>query len=99
MRRYAIDDKTSHRAAKFCDHWRESERVSETHSSFGRYYRCRLFWSHNHFTNIQKKKKIKQTEPPEKDVVLEQKSPAGLNVLQDNSTISSIWIGRLGRRP
>ena len=33
------DEKTAHRAAKFCDNWRGSDRVGETHSSFGRYYR------------------------------------------------------------
>ena len=33
-RSYAIDEKTSHRAAKFCESWRGSDRVSEPHSSF-----------------------------------------------------------------
>ena len=39
VRSYAIDEKTTHRAAKFCDYWRGSDRVGETHSCFGRYYR------------------------------------------------------------
>ena len=30
-----IDEKTAHRAAKFCENWRGSNRVGETHSSFG----------------------------------------------------------------
>ena len=36
---YTIDEKTTHRAAKFCDNWRGLNRVGETHSSFGRSYR------------------------------------------------------------
>ena len=56
-RSYAIDEKTSHRAAKFCEIWRGSERVSETHSSFGCYYRGKLSWSHDHLTDVKKKKK------------------------------------------
>ena len=43
VRSYAIDEKTAHRAAKFCDNWTGSNRVSETHSSFGRYYRWPAF--------------------------------------------------------
>lgn len=34
----AIDEKTAHKAAKFCYNWSGSNRVDETHSSFGRYY-------------------------------------------------------------
>ena len=54
-RSYAIDEKTLHRAAKFCDSWGGSERVSETHSSFGCYYRGKLSWSHDHLTDVKKK--------------------------------------------
>ena len=57
-RSYAIDEKTSHRVAKFCGSWRGSERLSETHSSFGYYYRGKLSWSLDHLTNAKKKKRI-----------------------------------------
>ena len=40
---YTIDEKTTHRAAKFCDNWRGLNRVGETHSSFGRSYRWPAF--------------------------------------------------------
>ena len=56
----------------------------------------RLSWSH-HLTDV-KKEFCKQTEPPEKEQVLEQKRPIGL-LLQDNITISSIWTGHLRRLP
>ena len=56
----------------------------------------RLSWS-RHLTDVKKKFR-KQTEPPEKEFVLEQKRPIGL-VLQDNITISSIRTSRLGRLP
>ena len=56
----------------------------------------RLSWS-RHLTDVKKEFR-KQTEPPEKEFVLEQKRPIGL-VLQDNITISSIWTSRLGRLP
>ena len=35
----ATDQKIAHRAAIFCDYWRGSDRMGETHSSFGLYYR------------------------------------------------------------
>ena len=45
VRSYAVDEKTAHRAAKFCDYWRGSDRVGETLSSFGRYYQAFLVTS------------------------------------------------------
>ena len=56
----------------------------------------RLSWS-RHLTDVKKEFR-KETEPTEKEFVLEQKRPIGL-VLQDNITISSIWTSRLGRLP
>ena len=96
VRSYAIGEKTAHQAAKFCDYWRGSDRVGETLSSFGRHYRWEAFLVTSPYRC--KKEFRKQTEPPEKEFVLDQKRPIGL-VLQDNITISSIWTSRLGRLP
>ena len=92
VRSYAVDEKTAHRAAKFCDYWRGSDRVGEILSSSGGYYRWQAFLVTSPYR--RKKEFRKQTEPPEKDFVLEQKRRIGL-VNQDNITISSIWTTRL----
>ena len=86
VRSYAIDEKTAHHAAKFCDNWRGSDRVGETHSSFGRYYRWPAFLV-TLKTYRWKKRILLTTEPLKKEFVLEQKCPIGL-VLQDNIAIS-----------
>ena len=88
MRSYAVNEKTAHRAAKLCNYWRGSNRVGETHSSFGRYYRWQAFLVTSPYRC--KKEFCKQTEPPEKEQVLEQKRPIGL-LLQDNITMV-IWL-------
>jgi len=38
VRSNVFDEKTAHRAAKFCDYWWGSDRVGQTHSPFGRHY-------------------------------------------------------------
>ena len=73
---YAVDEKTTHQSAQFRDYWRGSDRVGETHSSFRRYYQWQVFLVTAPYRC--KKEFCEQTEPPEKESVLEQKHPIRL---------------------
>ena len=53
VRRYAFDKTTAHRAAKFCDFWRGSDRVGGHTRLFGVTIDYRLSWSH-HLTDVKK---------------------------------------------
>ena len=84
---YLFDKNSTWRTGRnllFCDYWRGSDRMGETLSSFGRYYRWQAFLVTSPYRC--EKEFRKQTEPPEKEFVLEQKRPIGL-VLQDNVSI------------
>ena len=80
--------------------------MSETHSSFGCYYRGKLSRSLDHLTDVKKKKKKKRKKKHfvNKLNLLKRSSFLSKNALldfalQDNFTISSIWTGRFGRPP
>ena len=73
---YAVDEKTAHRAAKFCDYSCIGEERIECvkHARLlGVTIDDRLSFSH-HLTDL-KRECCKQTEPPEKEFFLEQKRP------------------------
>ena len=72
--------------------------MSETHSSFGCYYRGRLSWSHHHLTDLKKIYFVNKLNLLERSSFLSKNALLDF-ALQDNFTIGSIWTGRLGQLP